>query len=64
MRNGDRMSEAIIPWLYIGPAVATFIYLTFFDGYIYTAWNWIVAIPVNLFLSGIWPIYWLILHWF
>ncbi|MBX3580109.1 MAG: hypothetical protein KF723_23140 [Rhizobiaceae bacterium] len=43
--------------------IGTFVYLTFFDGYIYNAWNWLIAIPVNLFLSAIWPIYWLILHW-
>ena len=40
----------------------TFIYLTFFDGYEYTSWNWIIAIPVNMLLSGIWPLYWLILR--
>lgn len=43
--------------------IGTFVYLTFLDGYIYNAWNWLIAIPVNLFLSAIWPIYWLILHW-
>ena len=41
----------------------TFVYLTFFDGYVYTWWNWIIAIPVNIFLSTIWPFYWAILHW-
>jgi len=44
--------------------IGTFIYLTFFDGYIYNAWNWIIAIPVNLLLAAIWPIYWGVLHWF
>ncbi len=39
----------------------TFIYLIFFDGYIYNWWNWIIAVPINVFLSNIWPIYWLIL---
>lgn len=43
-------------------AVATFIYLTFFDGYGYTWWNWLIAVPVNLLLGEIWPIYWLILR--
>jgi hypothetical protein len=42
-------------------AFSTFIYLTFFDGYEYTWWNWIIAIPINLFLAEIWPIYWLVL---
>lgn len=43
--------------------IATFIYLTFLDGYVYNAWNWLIAIPVNLFLSMIWPVYWAVLHW-
>ena len=50
-------------WLYLGIDAATFVYLTFFDGYIYNAWNWVIAIPVNIFLSTIWPIYWGVLHW-
>ena len=40
-------------------SVGTFIKLSFFDGYIYNWWNWIIAIPVNIFLGEIWPIYWL-----
>ncbi len=50
-------------WLYFGIDAVTFIYLTFFDGYVYNAWNWLIAIPANIFLSTIWPIYWSILHW-
>ena len=42
---------------------ATFVYLTFFDDYQYNAWNWLIAVPVNVFLSAIWPVYWGILHW-
>ena len=49
-------------WLYISVDAGTFAYLTFFDGYVYTWWNWLVAVPINLFLSTIWPIYWLILR--
>ncbi|MFT3806079.1 hypothetical protein [Arenimonas sp.] len=45
---------------WIGDA-ATVIYLTFFDGYNYTWWNWLIAVPVNIFLGFIWPIYWGIL---
>ncbi len=41
----------------------TFVYLTFFDGYVYNSWNWLIAIPVNVFLSSIWPIYWGLLRW-
>jgi len=43
-------------------SLGTFIFLTFFDGYSYNAWNWLIAIPVNIFLGEIWPIYWLILN--
>ena len=43
--------------------VATFVKLTFFDGYTYNYWNWIIALPVNEFLSAIWPIYWVVLRW-
>lgn len=43
-------------------AIGTFIYLTFFDGYAYTWWNWLIAVPANMFLGAIWPIQWLILR--
>jgi hypothetical protein len=42
--------------------IATFVFLTFFDGYGYNAWNWLIAIPVNAFLSQIWPVYWILLR--
>ena len=44
--------------------IFTFVYLTFISDYDYNAWNWAIAIPVNLFISAMWPIYWAILHWF
>ena len=44
-------------------SIATFVYLTFFDGYVYTWWNWIIVLPINLFLGEIWPIYWALLKW-
>lgn len=47
---------------YQAASLATFVYLTFLDGYVYSWWNWIVAIPVNMFLSEIWPLYWLLLR--
>jgi len=43
--------------------VGTFIKLTFFDGYVYNWWNWMIAVPINEFLALIWPIYWAILRW-
>lgn len=55
------MQKVLLSLYFMGNAL-TFIYLTFFDGYIYNAWNWLIAIPVNFFLSQIWPIYWLLLR--
>lgn len=57
-----RLVQLALAALYILGGPATFLWLTFFDGYVYTAWNWIVAIPVNFILAGLWPIYWLILR--
>lgn len=55
--------DRIFPVTYIVGSLATTVYLTFFDGYIYTWWNWLFAFSINLFLGAIWPIYWGILHW-
>jgi ABC-type thiamin/hydroxymethylpyrimidine transport system permease subunit len=55
--------EIILTFVYSTGSIASFIYLTFFDGYIYTTLNWLIAIPVNFFISGIWPLYWGILRW-
>jgi hypothetical protein len=52
-----------LAWIYFGGHTITFFYLTFFDGYEYNAWNWLIALPANLLVSTIWPIYWAILHW-
>lgn len=49
--------------IYIIGNIATFGYLTFFDGYVYNMTNWIIALPANEFLGLIWPIYWGLLHW-
>ncbi|MEX3008334.1 hypothetical protein [Hoeflea sp. TYP-13] len=53
----------LIEYLYAAGAIGTWFYLTFFDGYVYNSWNWIIAVSVNFFLSIIWPIYWGILRW-
>ncbi|MHB9798451.1 hypothetical protein ACYCAX_11635 [Pseudomonas sp. MT3] len=53
----------VVLWsIYWTGNVGTFIKLTFFDGYHYNWWNWMIAIPVNEFLSVIWPLYWAILR--
>jgi uncharacterized membrane protein len=58
-RQGAFMGR-IVAWLfglsYVLGVSATMVYLTFFDGYRYTAWNWIIAIPCNLISSVIWPV--------
>lgn len=55
-----RGNALLAAWL-IGN-IATFGFLTFFDGYKYNWWNWIIALPVNEFLAAMWPIYWLIIR--
>lgn len=57
------MKEDVLPAIYFAAAMATTLYLSFFDGYSYTWWNWLIAVPVNLFLGSIWPVYWGLLHW-
>jgi hypothetical protein len=59
---GDLLQRVLLIVYAIGD-LATFLYLTFFDGYAYTAWNWIIAVPVNVFLATIWPLYWSIIRW-
>lgn len=48
--------------VYLIGSFVTGVYLTFFDGYPYTWWNWLIVVPLNFFLGSIWPIYWLILR--
>lgn len=57
------MREKLLLATYGLGQLITFLYLTAFDGYQYNAWNWAIAIPVNLALSVIWPVYWALLHW-
>jgi len=49
--------------VYGGGLLSTFVYLTFFDDYIYNSWNWLIVLPLNMFMGVIWPIYWGLLHW-
>ncbi|MGE3142597.1 MAG: hypothetical protein AB7L65_04705 [Hyphomonadaceae bacterium] len=43
-------------------ALATFAKLTFFDGAHYNWWNWILIVPINGFLSELWPLYWIVIR--
>jgi hypothetical protein len=58
----ESVPATILMWIYNIGAIGTFVYLTFFDGYRYNVWNWIIAIPVNMFMAGIWPIYWIVIR--
>jgi len=44
-------------------SLATFVFISFFDGYVYNWWNWIIAIPVTVVFAEIWPLYWAIIRW-
>lgn len=56
------MQRLVLLAYLVGNAL-TFVYLTFLDGYIYNGWNWLIAVPVNIFLAQIWPLYWGVLRW-
>ena len=56
------MAARLFMYAYEAAALATFVFLTFFDDYPYTWWNWIIAVPVNGMMASLWPIYWLILR--
>lgn len=55
--------DRFLLWGYTAISLGTALFLTFADGYDYNGWNRIVALPINLFLGAIWPLYWGILHW-
>ena len=56
------MTNYILYRAYIAADIATFAFLTFFDGYVYNWWNWLIALPINILLAQMWPVYWLILR--
>lgn len=51
-----------LPAIYTIGVLGTFVFLTFLDDYKYTWWNWVFVVPLNAVISGLWPIYWLILR--
>ena len=55
-------SKALLVIGYHLGALVTLIKRTFFDHSVYNWWNWIIVIPINIFLAEIWPIYWLLLR--
>lgn len=58
--SGDTRTAILLA--YQVASIGTFVKLTFFDDYVYSWWNWVIAIPINIFLSEIWPIYWFVLR--
>ena len=62
-RCNARQAVFIGIWLFVLTDTFTFIILMVWDRPFLNAWNWLIIIPVNLFLAQIWPIYWAILHW-
>lgn len=57
-----RVIHAVFIITYIPGAFVTWVYLTFFDGYPYNWWNWILVLPINWCLAMIWPVYWAIIR--
>jgi hypothetical protein len=55
------MSKALFG-IWLAGDLATLVYLLFFDGTQYNWWNWLLIVPIDVFLATIWPIYWLILR--
>lgn len=47
--------------VYLTGDITTFVYLVVLDAADFNAWNWLIIVPVDLFLASIWPIYWAIL---
>ncbi len=54
--------KSLALWAYFAIDFSTFVYLTLFDGYVYTWWNWLIVVPLNAILSTMWPIYWVVLR--
>ena len=54
--------RACLGIIYNLAALVTFVKLTFLDSFHYTWLNWIIVLPIDVFLATIWPIYWLILR--
>lgn len=48
--------------LWVVSAPIYFVYLTFFAGFRYTWWNWIIVVPINAVLSAAWPVHLLVLQ--
>lgn len=65
--DGPRFLEEIgitgLFWIYQAIAAFTFIALMTEDAPDIRGIDWLIIIPINAFLSQIWPLYWGILNW-
>ena len=62
MLEKDSNTRACLGILYNIGMIATFVKLLFLDGFHYTWINWIYIPVIDMFLSIMWPIYWLIIR--
>lgn len=51
---------SLIVFIYLFAGPVTFVYLLIHDWKNFNALNWIVIIPLDAILAGLWPIYWII----
>lgn len=52
---------AILIWIYYAGLITTFIVLIREVPSHLAFWRWILLVPIDGFLSSIWPIYWVII---
>lgn len=56
------MLKTVGIWVWVIVDLLTFGFLMYEKWPDLNWWNWLVVVPVNIFLSTIWPIYWVILR--
>lgn len=56
MKDNVMATLLIVAWMTAD--IGTFAYLMVNDWAYFNAWNWIIMVPINIFLAQLWPIYW------
>lgn len=56
------MGKQMFIAIYALGEIATTLWLLWRDVPNFNWWNWLIIVPVDLFMGAIWPIYWLILR--
>jgi hypothetical protein len=49
--------------IYAFITLATWAYLLFFDGFVYSHGNWMTQVPASGLAAILWPLYWGVLYW-